>query len=244
MDGTWTRVEIAGKPGDAFDPPGRPRFAILDLHPLGGPTLAERPVLTRLLAENGLAAVCPHGDESWWADRLCPPFDPARTAEAYLLQDVVPFIRERWGFAPPAIGLTGIGMGGQGALRLSFKHPRLFPAVAAIAPALEYHDRYGRGSPLDDMYDSKEQARQDTAILHVHPAHQPPHLFFCVDPHDREWWRGCDRLHEKLNALGVPHEADLTTKAGGHTAEYFNAMAERAVRFVVAGLQEQAKRLM
>ncbi|MGL4549872.1 MAG: alpha/beta hydrolase-fold protein [Gemmataceae bacterium] len=243
MLGTWTRVAIADKPADVFDPPGTPRFALLDLHPLGGPLLPGSAAFTRVLADLGLAAVCPHGGESWWADRVCPPFDPARTAERHVLDHVLPFVRGRWGFGPPAVGLTGVGMGGQGALRLAFKHPRLFPAVAAVAPALEYHERYGRGTPLDEMYDSKEQARQDTAILHVHPAHQPPHLFFCVDPTDREWWRGNDRLHEKLNALGVPHEADLTTRGGGHTAAYFDAMAERAVRAVVAGLQEQAKRL-
>ena len=241
MHGTWTRAAIAGKPADVFDPPGRPRFAVLDLHPVGERTLAASPTFTRLFGELGLCCVCPHGGESWWADRVCTPFDPVVTAERHLIDHVLPFVRERWGFAPPAVGLTGIGMGGQGAIRLALKHPRLFPAVAAISPALEYHDRYGRGTPLDDMYDSKEQARQDTAILHVHPVHQPPHLFFCVDPFDREWWRGSDRLHEKLNALGVIHEADLTTRAGG---DYAEAMAERAVRFVVAGLQEQAKRLM
>src|SRR5262249_25330966 len=119
-----------------------------------------------------------------------------------------------------------------------------FPAVAGIAPALEYHDRYGRGTTLDDMYDSKEQARQDTAILHVHPVHYPPHLFFCVDPTDRDCWRGPDPLHEKLTALGVEHTCDLATRAGGHTWEYFNAMADRAVRFVAAGLEEQARRLL
>ena len=134
-------------------------------------------------------------------------------------------------------------MGGQGALRLAFKHPELFPAVAAISPAIEYHELYGRGTPLDEMYDSKEQCRQDTAIMHVHPTHYPPHLFFCVDPDD-PWYRGSDRLHEKLGALGVPHTPDLSTRAGGHSPEYFHHVADRAVRFVVAGLEQEARRLL
>jgi S-formylglutathione hydrolase len=140
--------------------------------------------------------------------------------------------------------LFGTSMGGQGALRLAFKHPDLFPTVAAIAPAIEYHEYYGQGNALDEMYESKEQARQDTAILHVHPSHFPPHLFFCCDPADTEWHRGADRLHEKLTALGVGHECDLTTQAGGHSWDYYNAVADRVVRFLHAGLDQESRRLL
>jgi S-formylglutathione hydrolase len=142
-----------------------------------------------------------------------------------------------------AVGLLGVSMGGQGALRLAFKHPELFPVVAAVAPAIEYHELYGQGHPLDEMYDSKEQCRQDTAPMHVHPARHPPHVFFCADPED-PWSRGGDRLHEKLSALGVAHEADLTTRAGGHSWAYFDHMAGRAVRFVHAGLGQEGRRLL
>ena len=56
------------------------------------------------------------------------------------------------------------------------------PVVAGVSSANDYHDKYGEGTPLDEMYDSKEQCRQDTAPLHLHPSHYPPHIFFCVDP--------------------------------------------------------------
>ena len=65
--------------------------------------------------------------------------------------------------------------------------------------------------------------------MHVHPGRFPPHLFFCSDPDD-PWHRGADRLHEKLAALGVEHECDLETRAGGHSWQYFNHLAERAVQ--------------
>jgi len=94
------------------------------------------------------------------------------------------------------------------------------------------------------MYDSKEQCRQDTALMHVHPYQTPPHVFFCIDPNDERWQRGNDRLHEKLNALGVAHTADLTTRAGGHSWDYFNHMAGPAVRFLVAGLDQESRRLL
>ena len=246
MSAGWTAVEIAAKKADVFDPPGgtRARFGVLFFHGHGLETLVDRLSYTRVLAELKLACVCPHGQHSWWGDRVCAEFDPRLTPEKYLLNDVLPFLEARWDLKPPAIGLLGISMGGQGALRLAFKHPRLFPVAAGISSALDYHDLYGQGSTIDGMYDSKEQCRQDTALMHVPPSGYPPHLFFCVDPADARWFRGNDRLHEKLSALGIPHEVDFTTRAGGHSWDYFNHMADRALRFVYAGLEQESRRLL
>ena len=130
------------------------------------------------------------------------------------------------------------------ALRLAFKHPEVFPVVAAISAAIDYHELYDQGMTIDSMYDSKEQCRQDTALLHIHPNRYPPHIFFCIDPDDVDWHRGNDRLHEKLSALGISHEMDLSTRAGGHSWEYFNHMAERALKFVRAGLEYESHRLL
>ena len=80
--------------------------------------------------------------------------------------------------------------------------------------------------------------------MHVHPSRFPPHVFFCIDPADRDWHRGNDRLHEKLNALGVPHTMDLETQAGGHSWNYFNHMAGRAIRFLADGLDQESRRLL
>jgi S-formylglutathione hydrolase len=240
----WSQVEIAGKAADVFDPSGgRPRFGVLHLHGVGLTMLHDKPAFTRLFDELHLACVCPYGQRSWWADRVCPEFDPVLTPEKHLLQNILPFFQERWGFNARNVGLQGISMGGQGALRLAFKYPRQFPVVAGIASAIDYHDLYGQGSPLDAMYDSKEQCRQDTAPLHLHPVEYPAHIFYCVDPDDL-WLRGNDRLHEKMTALGVPHEIDFTTRAGGHTWDYFNHMAERVIRFVAAGLEYESRRLL
>jgi len=245
MQGAWTAVSLGGKTADVYHPAGaaKPRFGVLYLHGVGLTTLREKTAYTRLFDELGLACVCPHGQRSWWADRICTEFDVATPPERFLLQQVMPFFRERWGFGERSVGLCGVSMGGQGALRLAFKHPQLFPVVAGIASAIDYHDNYGQGTPLDEMYDSKEQCRQDTAPLHLHPTHYPAHIFYCIDPDDR-WHRGNDRLHEKMNALGVPHEIDFTTRAGGHSWEYFNHMADRVVRFLYAGLDQESRRLL
>jgi S-formylglutathione hydrolase len=243
MNGTWTTTDIAGHPADMYEPANRPRLAVLFLHDLDGQTLRGRTAFTRPFDELGLGCVCPHGGASWWVDRPTPAFAGPLTPERYLLDSVVPYFRERWGIEPRGIGLLGVGMGGQGALRLAFKHPALFAVVAGIASAIDYYELYGRGTPLDDTYDSKEQCRQDTAPLHVHPSNYPPHIFFAVDPDD-PWLRGNDRLHEKLGALGIAHEIDFTTRAGGHSWDYFDRVAERALCLIHSGLVQQGRRLL
>jgi S-formylglutathione hydrolase len=246
MSSTWTQESIAGKPADIYAPAGaeRPRFGLLYLHPIGNETLRDRPAFTRLLDHYALPCVCPMAPYTWWTDRVLPSFDPVLTAERHVLANVLPYFAQRWKLGPRSIGLLGISMGGQGALRLAFKHPRLFPVAAGIASAIDYHEFYGQGFSLDEMYDSKEQCRQDTALMHIPPHDFPPHIFFCIDPEDADWVRGNDRLHEKLNALGVPHTMDMATSAGGHSWDYFNRMSEPAIRFVVEGLEKESRRLL
>src|SRR6516162_4244766 len=110
MSGTWTVVDLAGKPADVHDPPARPRFGLIYLHGVGLFTLPDRPAYTSLLAELNLACVCPHGQRSWWADRVCTEFDPRLTPERYVLNEVVPFVERRWGLGPGAVGLFGVSM--------------------------------------------------------------------------------------------------------------------------------------
>ncbi len=240
----WTTEDIGGKPADVWDVAGgsAPRFPVIYLHGVGLETLTDRPGFTHWLEKLQLACICPHGQQSWWTDRICAEFDALVTPERYLLNSVVPYVHNRWGKS--SIALQGISMGGQGALRWAFKYPEIFPAVASISAAIDYHELYGQGTTIDTLYDSMEQCRQDSAILHVHPARYPPHIFFCIDPDDTEWFRGNDRLHEKLSALGIPHEIDLTTRAGGHSWEYFNSMAERTLKFLRAGLEHESRRLL
>lgn len=231
MDALWSRSDVAGRAVDWFDPPAKPRFALLYLHPLGGESLADNAVFTAELRKLNLACCAPQGGEGWWADR---------EALVYLL----PVIETRWDLPSKAIAVAGISMGGQGALRLAFQYPELFNVVAGIAGAIDHHERHGSGSPLDAMYRTKEACRQDTATLHIRPDRYPKHIWLACDPTDDEWFRGNDRLVEKLRAMGIPHSADLTTEAGGHSWGYFEAMAAPMLQFVVKSLESEARRLL
>jgi S-formylglutathione hydrolase len=246
MSANWSATEIGSKIADIYEPAGkyRPRFGVLHLHGSSRETLRGRSAFTRWFDELNLVCICPHGARCWWGDRLCSEFDAQLTPERYLLDVVLPYFKTRWGISAQAVGLQGVSMGGQGALRLAFKHPDLFPVVAALAAAIDYHELYGQDTLLEEMYDSKEQCRQDTVPLHVHPVHFPAQIFFAVDPEDVRWYRGNDRLHEKLIALGIPHEIDFQTRAGSHSWQYYDHMAEHVERFIHAGLEIQSRRLL
>ena len=234
ISGTWETVTIAGKTADVYEPlhPSAEPHGILHLHGHGLTTLLNNSVFSAELERHGMRAVCPHGRRSWWTDVVCREFDESLTPLDFLRNHVVPYFDERWGIVPPGIGLMGISMGGQGVLQLAYRHARKFPVVAAISPAVDFHNWLGQGLPIDEMFPTQESARQATVTLQIHPLDWPRHQFFVCDPDDADWHEGVERLAMKLSSMGIPFEADLETRAGGHTWDYFEHMAPRVIEFV------------
>ena len=244
---SWTTQPLAGHECDVYDPPQRNKhgYVVLYLHGVHVNRLSDKPRFVELFARHGLPVVAPITQRSWWTDKICAEFDPRISAQKHLLDNVMPFIAERFASRPPQIGLLGTSMGGQGALRLAYKFPNVFPVVAALSPAIDFQKRYHEGDetiPL--MYPDPEAARQDTATLHIHPLNWPRHQFFCCDPADQRWHESAERLRSKLWSLGVPHVCDLVTTGGGHGFEYYNRMAERAIGFLVERLDQERRRVV
>ena len=173
------------------------------------------------LAARGLAVV-----------EVARPADSWRTpdAEAWVAASLNPWALARW--AVPHVALVGVGVAGHAALRLAFRQAGRFPVVAAENAAVDLHDDYGTGTPLDELYDSREACRQESALLAIRPFRTPPHVAFgCRPSHLRH--RGNDRLHEKLNAVGVAHSY-LTD----------GNFADALATFVADALKQQARRLV
>ena len=234
----WQTLMVDGRSVDVFqpEPEHSPAGVVLFLHGHGEVGLRSNPVFTRLFHQHRLAAVCPAGRRSWWLDVVCEEFDPAVTPQHWLTETLVPWIENTLAVAPPRIALLGISMGGQGALQLAYRHALKFPVIAAIAPAVDFHQLYGAGIPLDSMFPDAEAARQATVVLNLHPLNWPRHQFFCCDPTDSEWFDGAARLGMKLSSSGILHERDLETSAGGHSWDYFNHMAQRAIEHISGAL--------
>jgi pimeloyl-ACP methyl ester carboxylesterase len=243
--GQWRQHDIAGKLADVFHPSERSpaNSSVLFLHGHGRITLKDNAVYMAHLDRLGLACVCPHGQRSWWGDRLCREFDTRITPVDYLRQSVVPWMAEHVHAVPGAIALLGVSMGGQGALRLAYRHPQQFPIVAALAPTVDFQNWHGRGLALDQMYGSPEEARQDTATLLVNPLNWPRHQLLMCDPSDSEWFEGAQRLASKLYSTGIPFESDFDTTHGGHSWDYFNHVAPRVMQFLTDALEQEQRRL-
>jgi S-formylglutathione hydrolase FrmB len=242
----WSERSIGGHACDVYTPaqPSPHGSTILYLHDEEQGRLEDHPEFTRLFDQHGLRCVAPRTGRSWWTDRIWSGFDPQVSAERYVLDGVLPWLADEWAVRPPQIALLGVSMGGQGALKLSYKYPNVFPVVAAISPAIDYQwvmEQEG-DEALRQMYDDPEQARQDTATLHIHPLNWPRHQWYACDPTDYRWHDSADKLRMKLYSLGVPYEGDLETTGGGHSWEYVQRMAEPAVKFLVEGLERERLR--
>ena len=246
LDSSWHELTVSGHACDVYEPSQRNEFGyvVIYLHGMHQDRLAGQTQFSEQFDRHGLPVIAPRTGGSWWTDKVCSDFDPQLTAERHVLDNVLSAIESRWDSRPPRIGLLGTSMGGQGALRLAYKHPDIFPVTAAIAPAIDYQCLYDEDEMIQQMYSDSEAVRQDTATLHIHPLNWPRHQFFCCDPTDYRWWDGADRLRMKLSSLGVPHECDLEAEGGGHGFEYYNRMADRAVQFLADRLDQERRRLV
>ncbi len=231
MNSSWTTLDLAGHAVDLFAP-GEPRtdLALLIL-PDHGSRAIQSEALTAALGRAGVAAVAPHGDGCWWLDRIEPSFDAKVTPLAFLTEHVVPLIGERFGVRPPVIGLLGWGAGGQGVMQLAYRRPREFPSLAAVDPAIDFHELHGRGTPLDDLFPTREAARQQTALLRMQGVGWPRRQWIAADPQG-VWFEGAEKLHMKLRSIGIPLQADFTQSAAGDGRSFFESQAARAVTFL------------
>ncbi len=250
----WFVADIEGHPCEIHAPadavPGR---AMIYLHGVRERWLQELPGLRDLIEQARLPVIAPRAGRTWWLDQIVSSFDASITPERYVVERVIAEVSRRFGVSPPGIALVGTSMGGQGALRLAYRYPDMFPVSAAIAPAIDYHAAMREAhlwddgelyDTLQDVYDDVERARQDTAILHVHPLNWPRHQFFACDPEDEHWYDGAVRLQSKLIALGIPHVAKLEPLGGGHDPVYYDRIAPEVMAFVLERLDQESRRIV
>ena len=239
----WTTTTLAGKTCDRFEPAGEPTGVILFLHGYDSVTLKDNPAYTAALERHRLACICPHGPRCWWTDTVYPAFDPQLSPLAFLRGPLREAIATTWPDAGKWLAVTGIEMGGQGALQLAYRAAREFPVVAAISPKVDFETWHGHGTTLDELFPDREAARQQTATLHLHPLNWPRQQLLLCDSADLYCLDGVLTLASKLFSTGIPFEQDFTTTHGGYGWNYANAMATKTIDFLAAGLQSERARL-
>ena len=147
--------------------------------------------------------------------------------EDFFIKEFMPQMEKKYraGGARGARGITGVSMGGYGALRLAFKYPTEFAAVSAQMPALipdlpENLNAGGRGSPgamLGDVFGdpfnrSYFERNNVFSFARSDPASELKRMkiYFDVGSNDDYGFeRGAQVLDKLLTARGIPHEFHL-----------------------------------
>ena len=159
--GNLDRNLLAGHQCEIYEPP-TPRdhgYVVIYLHGVHLNSLRDKVEFSRQFDRHGLRVLCPRTGPSWWTDKDLPRFrldDHGRTVCRRSMSELDRSALDGRNSALSA----GHEHGGPGSARMAFKHPRSFPVVAAISPAIDYHRRMDEGDEtLQLMYADKEAAR-------------------------------------------------------------------------------------
>jgi S-formylglutathione hydrolase FrmB len=192
--------------------------------------------------------VTPGGGTSFYINSR----DGRERYEDFLLQEFFPFIEKRFRVAPGRANraISGISMGGYGALHLAFRHPQLFSSVSAHSAALidklpAYLGNLPKsprsrmlggtfGSPPDPAF---WERNSPIALARTAPITGLRIYFDCGDQDDFGFEAGAAILDKVLTARHVPHEFHIYP--GRHDAAYFAEHLPASLLFASKTFPEQ-----
>ena len=178
--------------------------------------------------------VAPEGKRSFYIDSA----DGSVRYNEFFLQEFMPQIESKYRIKPGRAGraISGISMGGYGALRFAFAHPELFSAVSAQSAALitespQTLDSASRtGAPLGGVLaavfgkpiDARHWNDNSPFVLAKRNASGLRKLaiyFNCGQDDNYGFEKGAAALHDTLQKDGVKHE--YHPYPGDHSFTYF-----------------------
>ena len=226
-----------------YTPPGydpkraEPYPLLIQLHGGGGSNKAMNRMAE--LLEDGIAkglvppmvSVMPSAGRGFYMDYK----DGSQKWERFVVGDLLSHMRQSTNVVKGREGtlVTGISMGGMGALRMAFKHPEVFQAVAAMEPGIEpvlkfrdiqLRDRFWRsdalfqeiyGAPVDEAY----WAANNPATIAANAPERLVGLGIYLEAGDQDMFflhHGTEYLHRILFDAGLSHEYRLV-RGADHT---------------------------
>ncbi|MES2829738.1 MAG: alpha/beta hydrolase family protein [Bacteroidota bacterium] len=166
--------------------------------------------------------VCPDGNvTSWYFDS---PEDASWKYETYVGTELVNFIDSKYKTIKDRKGraITGLSMGGHGALYLAFRHQNTFGAAGSMSGGVDI-----RPFPLNwdiakrlGAEDKYPERWEKNSVINLTSLLIPNRLAINIDcGRDDFFYEVNMKLHEKLQYNNIPH--DFTIRPGAHNWEYW-----------------------
>ena len=195
--------------------------------------ITKVPAIKDIADNYNMLIVCPDGNfSSWYFDS---PADPAWRYETYVAIELVEYIDKTYSTIKDRSGraITGLSMGGHGALYLAFKHQDVFGAAGSMSGGVDIRpfplnwnlaDRLGKYSEYPARWDSN-------SVINLIHLLTPNSLAIIFDCGTSDFFYNVNTLlHEKLVTMNIPH--DFVSRPGGHSWDYWaNSVQYQALYF-------------
>lgn len=177
--------------------------------------------------------VCPDGNvTSWYFDS---PVDQEWKYETYVATELVNWIDKNYKTIRDrkARAITGLSMGGHGALYLSFKHQDVFGAAGSMSGGVDitpFPLNWNIAKRLGD-YNTNQQRWKENTIVNMTGLLIPNRLALIIDCGKDDFFYNVNmKLHEQLMYSNIPH--DFIIRPGAHTWNYWtNAIKYQLLYF-------------
>ncbi|MGK6351324.1 alpha/beta hydrolase [Parapedobacter sp. DT-150] len=177
----------------------------------------------KVLADRyGLMIVCPDGGRSsWYWDS---PVDQSFRYETFVATELVAWVDEQYKTISNRKGraITGLSMGGHGALYLAMRHQDVFGAAGSTAGGVDIRPfplQWNMAERLGSYAEHPEDWDAHTVVEQLHRL-TPQSLALVIDCGVDDFFYGVnEQLHRKLLERNIPHT--YITGPGAHNWDYW-----------------------
>ena len=170
----------------------------------------------------GFIAIGVDGNYSSWY--FNSPIDPTFKYETYIIDELVPFIDKKYKTIASREGraISGLSMGGHGALYLSLKHQDVFGAAGSMSGGVDirpFSEKWDIKNRLGAITDFPENWEKNT-VVNLIELNQNNNLKLIIDCGVDDFFIDVNReLHQKMLALKIDH--DYIERPGKHNIDYW-----------------------
>ena len=191
------------------------------------------PQLTRLAEENQVLIVCPDGDTaSWYFDS---PVNQKMKYETYIGKEVPAYIDSRYKTIPhrEARAITGLSMGGHGAMFIGYRYAQTFGGIGSMSGAVDLEGLKKSRLIYNILGDTTQNEKyyEEFNVLNIVKKYPADSIALIIDCGvDDFLFEANQKLHEELLKLKTPH--DYIERPGKHDWPYWaNAVEYQLVFF-------------